>query len=238
MTNKIEEFRAEINITARLRSSAGDADFSAEMLFLSGSYRKCPESGINSSARKTKDGDNMNLYGQMFFKFTKIGTFTIGGGYAMLPLIQREVVEREKWVGAKEFLDMVAISQSMPGIFTVNLSVFVGYKLKKNLGGIVAALGVILPSFLIILLIAAFFRHFNENVYVAKAFRAVRPAVVALIAVPVFNAAKEARINLKTVIIPAASAFLIWFCGISPIYVVLAAVAGGLCVMRFKKRRK
>jgi chromate transporter len=179
----------------------------------------------------------VNIYGQLFFTFTKIGAFTIGGGYAMLPLIQTEVVEREKWVETKEFLDMVAISQSLPGIFSVNLSILTGYKLKKSLGSVVAALGTILPSFLIILLVAAFFRHFNENIYVAKAFRAIRPAVVALIAVPVFKTAKEVGINLKTVIIPVLTACLIWFCGVSPVYVVLAAAAGGICFMKFKNSR-
>ena len=180
----------------------------------------------------------MNLYGQLFFTFTKIGAFTIGGGYAMLPLIQKEVVERKKWVDAKEFLDMIAISQSLPGVFAVNISVLTGCKLKKTLGGTVAALGAILPSFLIILLIAAFFRHYNENIYIAKAFKAIRPAVVALIAIPVFNTAREARINLKTVIIPVLAAFLIWFCGVSPVYVVLAAAAGGICFMKIKDRKK
>ena len=180
----------------------------------------------------------MNLYGQLFFTFTKIGAFTFGGGYAMLPLIQREVVEHKKWLETKEFLDMVAISQALPGIFAVNLSILTGYKLKKNLGGVVATLGTILPSFFIILLIAAFFRHFNENIYIAKAFKAIRPAVVALIAVPVFNTAKEVGINIKTVIIPAAAAFLIWFLGVSPIYIVLAAAAGGICFVKYKDRKK
>ena len=178
------------------------------------------------------------LYWQLFFTFTKIGAFTIGGGFAMLPLIQREVVERKKWVEAKEFLDMVALSQSLPGIFTVNLSILTGYKLKKNLGSIVATLGTILPSFFIILLIAMFFRHFNENIYVAKAFKAIRPAVVALIAVPVFKTAKEVGINLKTVMIPVSAAFLIWFWGVSPVYIVLAAAASGICFMKFKNRKK
>jgi chromate transporter len=174
----------------------------------------------------------------MFFTFAKIGAFTIGGGYAMLPLIQKEVVDQKKWVEAKEFLDMVALSQSLPGIFAVNISILAGYKLKKSLGSVVAAFGAMLPPFLIILLIAAFFRHFNENVYVAKAFRAIRPAVVALIAVPVFQTAREVGINLKTVVIPAAAAFLIWFCGVSPVYVVLAAIVGGICFVKFKNRGK
>jgi chromate transporter len=182
--------------------------------------------------------NDMNLYGQMFFTFTKIGAFTIRGGYAMLPLILKEVKKKKKWVETKEFLDMVALSQSLPGIFAVNLSILTGYKLKKNLGGVVAAFGTILPSFLIILLIAAFFRRFSENVYVAKAFSAIRPAVVALIAAPVFKTAKEVGISLKTAVIPAAAAFLIWIWGVSPVYIVLAAAAGGICFMKFKDRGK
>jgi len=176
----------------------------------------------------------MNLYGQLFFTFAKIGTFTIGGGYAMLPLIEKEVIEQKKWIDAGEFVDMIAISQSLPGIFAVNISILTGYKLKGNTGSIVATLGSILPSFLMILAIALFFRHFNENEYIRKMFNAIRPAVVALIAVPVFTTAKEIGINLKNVIVPVAAAFLIWFWGVSPVYIVLAAVAGGLIKLKTK----
>ena len=99
----------------------------------------------------------------------------------MLPLIEKEVVVRKKWIDATEFIDRVTIAQSLPGVFAVNLSILTGYRLKGNKGSIVAALGTILPSFVIILLIALFFRQFNENIYVVKIFRAIRPAVVALI---------------------------------------------------------
>jgi chromate transporter len=178
----------------------------------------------------------MNLYGQLFFTFAKIGTFTIGGGYAMLPLIEKEVVEQKKWIDAGEFVDMIAISQSLPGIFAVNISILTGYKLKGNTGSIVATLGSILPSFLMILAIALFFRHFNENEYIRKMFNAIRPAVVALIAVPVFTTAKEIGINLKNVIVPVAAAFLIWFWGVSPVYIVLAAIAGGLIKLKLRTK--
>ena len=170
----------------------------------------------------------MNLYWQIFWTFTKIGAFTIGGGYAMLPLIEKEIVVKKKWIEATEFIDRIAISQSLPGVFAVNISILTGYRLKGNIGSIVAALGTILPSFLIILLIATLFRQFNENIYVMKAFKAIRPAVVALIAVPVFSTAKEISINIRTVIIPVAAAFLIWYMGVSPVYVVLAAAIGGI----------
>jgi chromate transporter len=176
----------------------------------------------------------MNPYWQIFYTFAKIGAFTIGGGYAMLPLVQKEVVEKKQWISAGDFIDMIAISQSVPGIWAVNIAIFTGYKIKKNAGSIVATLGAILPSFIIILLIAMFFRHFKDNEYIAKMFNAIRPAVVALIAVPVFTTAKSVGINPKTVIIPVASAFLIWFWGISPIYIVLVAAISGIIYGRIK----
>jgi len=176
----------------------------------------------------------MNLYWQIFWTFTKIGAFTIGGGYVMLPLIEKEIVVKKKWIDATEFIDRIAISQSLPGVFAVNISILTGYRLKGNMGSIVAALGIILPSFFIILLIATFFQQFNENVYVMKIFRAIRPAIVALIAVPVFSTAKEVGINIRTVIIPVAAAFLIWYLGISPVYIVLGAAIGGIVYGKLK----
>ena len=170
----------------------------------------------------------MNLYWQIFFTFSKIGAFTIGGGYAMIPLIQREVVEKKQWISESDFIDIIAVSQTVPGILAVNVAIFSGHKLKGNAGSIVATLGSILPSFLIILTIAMFFRQFGDNVWVQKMFKAIRPAVVALIAVPVFTTAKTVGINIKTIIIPIASALLIWYWGVSPIYIVLAAGLGGL----------
>lgn len=180
----------------------------------------------------------MNSYWQIFFTFAKIGAFTIGGGYAMLPLIRKEIVEKKHWIDDSEFLDMIAISQSLPGVLAVNISILAGHKLKGNAGSIVATLGSILPAFVIMLLIALFFRQFNQNVYVIKIFNAIRPAVVALIAVPVFTMAKEAGITIKTVIIPVAAAFLIWFWGISPIYIILTAIVGGLLFGEIKRRKE
>ena len=106
--------------------------------------------------------------------------FTIGGGYAMIPLIEREVVNRG-WLDKQDFMDLFAMTQSLPGIFAVNISIFVGYKLKKVTGSIVCAGGTILPSFCIILAIALFFNHFQDNIWVMKIFNGIRPAVVALI---------------------------------------------------------
>ena len=107
------------------------------------------------------------MYWTLFLTFVKIGTFTIGGGYAMLPLIQREVVDKG-WLSKEDFIDLFSVAQSLPGIFAVNISIFVGYKLKKVPGGIVCALGSILPSFFIILAIALFFTHVQDNIWVEK----------------------------------------------------------------------
>ena len=179
----------------------------------------------------------MHFYLTVFAKFFKIGLFTIGGGYAMLPLIQTEVVEKQKWIEKEEFLDLVAIAQSAPGVFAVNISIFVGYKLKGIRGSLVTTLGAVLPSFLIILAIAMFFHTFSDNVYVERAFKGIRPAVVALIAVPTFTLAKAAKINRYTFWIPIVSALLIWLVGVSPIYIILAAGIAGYIYGRIKRAK-
>ena len=165
--------------------------------------------------------------GEAFITFFKIGMFTLGGGYAMIPIIETEVVDRHRWISKEEFLDLIAIAQSCPGVFAINISTFIGYKLMKRRGAITCALGTALPSFLIILLIAMFFHQFQDNPVVAAIFRGIRPAVVALIAVPTFNLAKSAKISWVNCWIPIGGALLIWLMGISPIFIILAAAISG-----------
>lgn len=164
---------------------------------------------------------------QLFYIFFKIGAFTIGGGYAMIPLIEAEIVTKKGWLAKEDFLDLLAIAQSAPGVFAVNIAIFIGYRLRGVRGCIVTALGAILPSFLIILCIALFFLRFKENPTVEAIFRGIRPAVVALIAAPTFNLAKAAKINRYTIWIPIISALLIWLLGFSPIWIILLAGIGG-----------
>ena len=178
------------------------------------------------------------MYWQLFLTFVKIGTFTIGGGYAMLPLIQREVVERH-WLTKEEFIDIFAVTQSLPGIFAVNKAIFVGFRLKKRLGALCCALGTILPSFLIILAIALFFTHARENIWIERAFKGLRPAVVALIVVPCITTAKSIKLTYKQLIIPVVAALLIWQVGISPAWIILAAITGGIIYgLKIKKNIK
>lgn len=172
----------------------------------------------------------MSIYLESFLTFFKIGLFTIGGGYAMIPLIEAEIIEKKKWIGKDEFTDLLAIAQSCPGIFAVNISIFIGYRLRKVKGALVTCLGTALPSFIIILLIALFFHQFKDNEIVAAIFRGIRPAVVALIAVPTFNLAKKAKLNRYTFWIPIASALLIWLLGVSPIFIIIAAGVAGFFV--------
>ena len=168
-----------------------------------------------------------NIYLESFSTFFRIGLFTLGGGYAMIPLIEEEVVNKKQWVSKDEMLDLIAIAQSCPGVFAINIATFIGYKLKKERGAIATTIGTALPSFLIILLIAMFFHQFEDNHIVAAIFKGIRPAVVALIAVPTFNLAKRAQLNKWTIWIPIVSALLIWLLGVSPIWIIIAAGIGG-----------
>lgn len=179
----------------------------------------------------------MNIYLESFGIFCKIGTFTIGGGYAMVPLIEDEIVEKRKWIDKEDFINLLAIAQSVPGILAVNISIFIGYKLRGIRGSIATTLGTILPSFIIILAIALFFHSFKDNPVVERIFKGIRPAVVALIAAPTFAMARSARINRYTLWIPVVSALLIWLLGFSPIWIIIIAGTGGYVWGKYKKNR-
>lgn len=176
--------------------------------------------------KKRFESVNMVCLSKLFVTFFKIGLFTVGGGYAMIPLIERDIVDRNGWVSKERFLDLLALSQSAPGVFAVNISTFIGYRLRGVPGSLAAALGCVAPSVIIILLIALFFNTFRDNEVVNNVFLGLRPAVVALIAVPVFSVAKSAKIGWSTVWIPLLSALLIVLFGVSPVYIILAA---GVC---------
>ena len=132
-------------------------------------------------------------------------------------------------------LDLIAIAQSCPGVFAINIAIFIGYKLRQERGAIATTLGTALPSFLIILAIAIFFKQFEDNKVVAAIFRGIRPAVVALIAVPTFRLGQRAKLNKFTIWIPVVSALLIWALGFSPIYIIIIAAIGGYIYGRVSK---
>ena len=172
---------------------------------------------------------------EAFLTFFKIGIVTFGGGYAMIPMIEEEVVNKHHWTSKEELLDLIAIAQSCPGVFAVNISTFIGYKLNKKAGAFCTTLGAALPSFIIILLIAMSFHQFADNKVVAAMFRGIRPAVVALIAVPTFRLAKTASISLTNCWIPIACALAIWALGVSPILIIIIAAVAGYVYGQFIK---
>src|SRR5699024_1250020 len=164
---------------------------------------------------------------KLFYLFTKIGIFTIGGGYAVIPLIEKDIVGR-KWLSQNELYELVAVTESLPGVFATNIAALVGYRVRGLKGGIVAALGTIIAPFCIIILIAMFFQKFQENVWVARAFKALRPALVALISAPMFSVAKAAQMSWVMLIFPAAALSLMIFLKVSPVWIVIGGGAVGL----------
>ena len=178
------------------------------------------------------------LYLQLFWTYLKIGTFTLGGGYVMLPMIEREVVQRRGWIDSEEFLNMIALAQAAPGLIAVNSAIFIGWRIGGWRGVIATVLGAVLPSFFIILAIAILFQDYKDQPAVEAIFKGVRPAVVALIAAPLISMASSAKITWATAIIPIAGALLIWLGGLSPVWIILVTVLATLLYTWLKERRK
>ena len=170
----------------------------------------------------------MRGYWELFLVFFKIGAFTFGGGYAMLPLIQNEVVDKKKWLGNKEFIDMLAIAQSMPGPIALNTAIFVGNKRKGVKGSVFSSLGIIFPSFITILLLVIVFTQFRENKAVEAVFKGIRPAVVALIFAPLLRMGKNADITWQTLWIPIVVALIVGLLHVSPILIIVLAITLGI----------
>ena len=174
---------------------------------------------------------------KIFMVFAKIGSFTIGGGYAMIPLIREELVKRG-WVSDEELPDIIALAQSAPGVLAVNMSIFAGYKMRGFKGSVAATLGSSLPSFLIILLIAMLFTGYQDNPVVIRIFKGIRPVVVSLILVPMINMARKGNKTWWAWAISAATLFLVAFMNFSPIYILLTLIVVAVCVTLIKERRQ
>jgi chromate transporter len=177
------------------------------------------------------------LFLQLFWTYLKIGTFTIGGGYVMLSMIEREVVERRRWINHEEFMNMIALAQAAPGLIAVNSAIFIGWRIGGWRGVIATVLGAVLPSFLIILAIAMVFQDYKDLPAVEAVFKGIRPAVVALIAAPLVRMARSSKITWGTAIVPIAGALLIWLAGLSPVWIILATVLTTLLYTYLKERR-
>lgn len=184
----------------------------------------------------------MGQTSQLFLTFFKIGLFTFGGGWAMISIIEREIVDKHAWIKREEFLDLLAVAQALPGILAVNIAVAVGDRICGKKGCITAAAGTILPSFLIILAIAIFLtpERINNNPVLVSIFKGIRPAVVALIIAPVISAAKAAKLSWKTIWIPIIVALAIWsklpWISNPILWIVAGGVAGVLAFGRSIKK--
>ena len=162
----------------------------------------------------------------ILWSFLKIGAFTFGGGYAMIPIIQHEVINKRRWLSEREFSDLLTLAQAAPGPISLNTAVFVGYKQRKYMGALAAIVGVVIPSFVIILLVAIFFANIRHNHWVDAAFRGMRPAVVALIIAPIVGLTRGMRWWMVSVAL--ATAVVVWRFGISPVWFLIGGAAIGL----------
>lgn len=172
---------------------------------------------------------------ELFFSFMKIGLFTFGGGFAMIPLIKKEIIEKREWIEEDNFLELLTLAQSAPGPLALNSAVFVGYRVAGYRGALSSIVGVIIPSFVIILLIAMFFHNVKDNAVVVAAFKGMRPAVVALIVAPIFSLAKG--LGFWRIVLALAVAVVIWYFDISPIYCIIVGAIGGILYTFYNNRK-
>ena len=172
---------------------------------------------------------------QIFSVFAKIGAFTIGGGIPMIAAIKNELVER-KWLNDEDFIDIITLAQTAPGLFAVNISILTGHRLRGTKGSVVATIASCLPPFLIILLVAMFFTTFKENEYVIKAFKGIRPVVVALIGVPMITMVKATKMRWWSWVIMISSIILVCVLTVSPIYILICVIVMAAFISWYNNR--
>ncbi|MBQ8483758.1 MAG: chromate transporter [Bacteroidales bacterium] len=173
---------------------------------------------------------------QIFLVFAKIGAFTIGGGIPMIAAIKSELTKRG-WLNDEDFVDIITLAQTAPGLFAVNISILTGYKLRGNKGSVVATIASCLPPFLIILLVAIFFTSFKDNEYVLRAFKGIRPVVVALIGVPMIDMIKATKMKWWSWIIVISSMTLVCFLKVSPIYILICVMVTSFAIAYYNEKK-
>ncbi len=183
----------------------------------------------------SKGNQRVGLF-QLFKTFFAIGIFTLGGGVAMIPIMERDIVKEHGWLEAEEFLDVIAIAQSTPGVLAVNTSIYIGYELRGFLGALISLLGTVMPSFLIMIVIARFFTDIRENKLVDSMFMGIRPAVVALLASSVFTMGKRSKLRIWGLLQVLAVAFLVSYFDLSPVLIILIGGLGYLIYRLIKNR--
>ena len=190
----------------------------------------------SNQLKNWKKGTKMISLWQIFLVFAKIGAFTIGGGIPMIAAIKSELVER-KWLNEEDFIDIITLAQTAPGLFAVNISILTGHRLRGTKGSIVATIASCLPPFLIILLVAIFFTTFKDNEYIIKAFKGIRPVVVALIGVPMIDMIKATKMRWWSWVIVVSSMTLVCFLKVSPIYILICVIVMALFISWYNEKR-
>ena len=175
---------------------------------------------------------------QLFFTFMRIGAFTLGGGYAMLDMIESAVVNKRRWINKDEFWDMITVVQMLPGVFAVNTALYTGYKIKGVQGAAAACLGAVIPSFVIILLIAAFFLDYKSNPVVERVFKGIRPCVVALILSPSIKMLKNSKLTYKTIASPVLTVLISLLFNASPVYIIMLSLVACVGTAYYQQRKK
>ncbi len=173
---------------------------------------------------------------QIFLVFAKIGAFTIGGGIPMIAAIKSELTKRG-WLNDEDFVDIITLAQTAPGLFAVNISILTGYKLRGTKGSVVATIASCLPPFMIILLVAMFFTSFKDNEYVLRAFKGIRPIVVALIGVPMIDMIKATKMKWWSWIIVISSMTLVCFLKVSPIYILICVMVTSFAIAYYNEKK-
>ncbi len=173
---------------------------------------------------------------QIFLVFAKIGAFTIGGGIPMIAAIKSELTKRG-WLNDEDFVDIITLAQTAPGLFAVNISILTGYKLRGTKGSVVATIASCLPPFMIILLVAMFFTAFKDNEYVLRAFKGIRPVVVALIGVPMIDMIKATKMKWWSWIIVISSMTLVCFLKVSPIYILICVMVTSFAIAYYNEKK-
>lgn len=174
---------------------------------------------------------------KIFLVFAKIGAFTIGGGIPMIAAIKSELTEKG-WLKDEDFLDIITLAQTAPGLFAVNISILTGHKLRGTKGSVVATIASCLPPFLIILLVAIFFTSFKDNEYVLRAFKGIRPVVVALIGVPMIDMIKATKMRWWSWIVVVSSMILVCFMKVSPIYILICIIVLAVAIVHYQEKRR
>ena len=170
---------------------------------------------------------------KIFIVFAKIGAFTIGGGIPMIAAIKSELTEKG-WLKDEDFIDIITLAQTAPGLFAVNISILTGHKLRGTKGSVVATIASCLPPFLIILLVAMFFTSIKDNEYMISAFKGIRPVVVALIGVPMIDMIKATKMKWWSWVIVVSSMVLVCFLKFSPIYIIVCVIVCSLTISYLK----